>query len=175
MKTHYKRFLTLLIVTIVYAILSHLTEHICPLESFRPAVAILAAYAAIEGPLFGFFMGFLGNIGVDILTGDYWWNWSIGNGIIGAVIGLLYLVPGFAPKKGEIHLIHYVMFIILSVIGNYVGLIVAALVDVCLSDYDFQMAVFQWGFGSATANTVMIAMLGIPLLFLYTRVKRINS
>lgn len=176
MKNPYKRWLILLIVTTVYAIFSYWTADILIDDnSFRPAIAILAAFSAIEGPLFGFLMGFMGNIGVDLLAGDFWLSWSLGNGIIGALVGLLLLVPGFLPKKGEVHVAHYVMFIIFSAIGNYVGLIVAALIDVILSQYDFELAVFQWAFSTATVNSLLIAMLGVPLLYAYTRRKRINS
>lgn len=160
----------------MYAVLSQWTAGILIAEnSFRPAIALLAMYAAVEGPLFGFLAGFWGNVGVDFLSGAFWWNWSLGNGIIGAVTGLLYLVHGFRPKKGEIHPTHYVMFIVLSAIGNYVGLIVAALIDVLLSHYDFQEAVYQWAFTPATVNIVMIATLGVALLFLFAKTRRINS
>lgn len=167
----------IVLVALSYTILSELTADILIAEgSFRPAIALLAVFAAIEGPLFGFLVGFLGNIGIDLLEGSFWLHWSLGNGIIGLIIGFLYLVPGYNPKKGEITFAHYIMFIILSAVGNYVGLILAALIDVWINKIEFLSAVFQWAFTPATVNVLMIGTLGVGGLYLYSwRKKRINS
>ncbi len=174
-KIRQNRWVRLVVITVLYTFLSKATEGILIADnSFRPAIALLAVYSAIEGPIFGFFVGFLGNAGVDWLTGTFWWNWSMGNGIIGLVTGLLFLVSDYEPKKGKIHLVHYGMFVILAAVGNYVGLILAALIDVWVSHLEFQLVVFQWAFTPATVNILMVGTLGVGGLYLYTRAKRIN-
>ncbi|MGC5327383.1 ECF transporter S component [Brevibacillus sp. SYSU BS000544] len=172
-RSSFPKWLLLTIATLSYTVLSLITADILIAQnSFRPAIALLAVFAAIEGPLFGFIVGFIGNVGVDWFEGSFWWHWSVGNGIIGLIIGLLYLVPGYHPRKGEITFAHYVMFMILSAVGNYVGLILASLVDVWLNQVDFISAVFQWAFTPATVNVLMIGTLGVGGLYLYARMKK---
>ena len=40
------------------------------------------------GPVVGFVTGLVGNLLIDGLGGEFYWNWSLGNGIMGLVAGL---------------------------------------------------------------------------------------
>ncbi|WP_176560314.1 ECF transporter S component [Brevibacillus dissolubilis] len=159
--------------TVLYAVSAHLTSDIqIAGNSFRPAIALLAVSAAVFGPVTGFFVGFFGNMGADLLEQKFWWNWCLGNGIIGLISGLLYLVPEYRPHQGVINRLHYVIFVMLSVVGNYVGLTVAGLIDVEVYQVPFQQAIYEWAITPATVNIISSATMGIILLYLYQTYKR---
>ena len=56
---------------------------------FRPAIAVPIVFGFVYGPVAGFLVGVVGNtLGDYVLFKDIWWQWSVGNGLMG-------LVPGF--------------------------------------------------------------------------------
>lgn len=62
------------------------------LISIRPAIAILPFIGLRFGPIAGLFTGFVGNAIVDQIMGYgflTYWNWSLANGLVGFVAGLL--------------------------------------------------------------------------------------
>lgn len=77
----------------LYGVLSWLTN-IFPLPaagniSFRPAVAVLIFFGAAYGPWVGLLAGLIGNTLGDAITGwGFYWNWSVGNGLMGMIPGL---------------------------------------------------------------------------------------
>ncbi|MGE5703438.1 MAG: ECF transporter S component [Clostridia bacterium] len=164
------------VVTVLYTFLSYATSGIPIAEgSFRPAIALLSAFAAVYGPLFGFLVGFLGNMGVDLLHQEFWWNWSLGNGIIGFICGMMLMVPDYSTTQTKLTKLHWVMFLILTAAGNYVGLTFAAVLDVLLDRVPFPLAVFQWAITPASVNFLSSMVLGPPLLYLLLRWKRVDE
>lgn len=62
--------------------------------SLRPAIAIPMFFGYAFGPVVGFFTGAVGNMFGDALTGfGLSPQWSIGNGLVGFVAGLVMLFP----------------------------------------------------------------------------------
>lgn len=65
--------------------------------SVRPAFALVPFFGKRFGVIAGFFVGFVGNVIIDLLQGSglTWWNWSFANGLVGALAGLIfaYLPP----------------------------------------------------------------------------------
>jgi energy-coupling factor transport system substrate-specific component len=62
------------------------------LISIRPAIAIIPFVGLRFGPVAGFFTGAVGNAIVDQIMGYgflTYWNWSIANGLVGLVAGLI--------------------------------------------------------------------------------------
>lgn len=141
-------------------------------NSFRPAIVLVAVGGAIYSPLFGFLIGFFGNIGFDLVYGSFWLHWSVGNGIIGVLSGLIFLVPGYQPERGEIRILHAVVLVMLATVGNYVGLTLASLFDVLMDGVSFRQAVFDWAITPATVNMIFIALLAGPIVYSYGAYKR---
>ena len=55
----------------------------------RPGIVIPIIFGFVYGPVVGFAVGTLGGTLTDYwLYGDIWWQWSVGNGIMGLVPGL---------------------------------------------------------------------------------------
>lgn len=168
-----REWITLAVATLLYSLLSYATADIeIANNSFRPAIALLSAFAAVYGPLFGFIAGFFGNMGVDLLSGQFWWNWSLGNGIIGLLSGLMLFVPEYPPKNGKLTTMQLVMFLIFVTVGNYVGLTFAAVLDVLLDRVPFPQAVFGSAITPASINFLSALILGPPLLYLFLRWKK---
>lgn len=73
--------------------------------ALRPAIAFPMFFGFAFGPIVGFFTGAVGNIFGDALTGfGLSPQWSIGNGLIGFVAGLVFLFPN---KKKSMDVIMY--------------------------------------------------------------------
>lgn len=84
----------------LYAVFSYLfngTVFAVPSVSqvaLRPAVAIPMFFGYAFGPVVGFFTGAVGNMFGDALTGfGLSPQWSIGNGLIGLIAGMVHLFP----------------------------------------------------------------------------------
>ena len=91
----------------LYAIFSYLfngTVIVVPSVSqvaLRPAVAIPMFFGYTFGPVVGFFTGAVGNMFGDALTGfGLSPQWSIGNGLVGMIAGMVFL---FQDKKRSIN------------------------------------------------------------------------
>src|SRR5947209_18139367 len=71
--------------------------------SFRPAIVIPLFFGAVFGPWVGLFTGGVGNLIGDYISGyGVYWNWDVGNGLIGFIAGLaMYLTWGryFATRN----------------------------------------------------------------------------
>jgi uncharacterized membrane protein len=96
----------------LYAIFSYLfngTVFVVPSlsqVSLRPAIAIPMFFGYAFGPVVGFFSGAVGNIFGDALTGfGLSPQWSIGNGLVGFISGLVFL---FKDKKKSMDMVLYV-------------------------------------------------------------------
>jgi Putative regulator of cell autolysis len=103
----------------LYAILSYLfngTVFVVPSVSqvaLRPAIAIPMFFGYAFGPVVGFFTGAVGNMFGDALTGfGLSPQWSIGNGLIGFVSGLVWL---FADKKKSINVVLIVSAVLAAI------------------------------------------------------------
>jgi len=79
----------------LYGVLGFLVSIVIPGTnnvSVRPAFALVPFFGFAFGPIVGFFVGLVGNMVIDFLTGYgafTAWNWSIANGLVGLIAGLL--------------------------------------------------------------------------------------
>jgi len=93
----------------LFAVFSYLfngTVFVVPSVSqvaLRPAIAIPMFFGYAFGPVVGFFTGAVGNMFGDALTGfGLSPQWSVGNGLVGLISGLVWL---FADKKKSINVV----------------------------------------------------------------------
>ncbi len=100
------------------------------LVAMRPSVSIPMFFGYIFGPAVGFVTGFLGNIISDAISwGGFWWDWDVGNGLLGLIPGLaIYFLSreDLFKKKG------YISCILLAIIGSIIGMGFAAYTDYLL-------------------------------------------
>lgn len=108
-----------------YALLNHLTYGYRLPGAFeviavRPQIVLPLLGGFLLGPVHGFFIGFTGNLFGDWLCGlgFRFWTFSVGNGIMGALPGVLY-VAGVRRVETVVHF----MLVLLSVtLGNVLGM-----------------------------------------------------
>jgi len=102
--------------------------------SFRPAIVIPLFFGVVFGPWVGLFVGGVGNLIGDYISGyGVYWNWDIGNGLIGFVAGLAMLITWGRYNSTRA----IVVAEILSVVGIVVGIAFAAYNDIWISKLSF--------------------------------------
>jgi energy-coupling factor transport system substrate-specific component len=124
--------------------------------SVRPGAVIPIFFGVLFGPLVGFFSGFVGNLISDQLTYGIYWNWEIGNGLMGFIAGLTPLVIRGAYRRWP----NVVTAAVLSAIGIVVGLGFAALTDPLVSKITVGQAITTEWIPAAVSDLLF----GIPLL-----------
>ncbi|MFC2059589.1 ECF transporter S component [Chloroflexota bacterium] len=138
-----------------------------PVVSLRPQIAIPIIIGLVLGPVPGFVTGFLGNVLGDLIAGYglMYFDWSIGNGLIGAVPGLLYL-------RGirEIRTVSQFGLMQVTIVGgNLLGLATGSLFDsLILHRATLEEAVLSW-FLPALLTNVLIALALVPVILLVLR------
>jgi energy-coupling factor transport system substrate-specific component len=137
------------------------------LISLRPQVAVPITMGLAFGPLSGFITGFVGNVFGDFFSGYglQYWDWSIGNGLLGAIPGIVYL-SGIRVVRtvGQ-----FGMVLLSILIANLVGLATGTFIDsLALHRISFQEAILGWLLPSLLTN-VLLAFAIIPLLLLAIR------
>lgn len=114
------------------------------LVALRPSVSIPMFFGYIFGPLVGFVSGFLGNVISDAISwGGFWWNWDVGNGLMGLIPGLAtYFISKEEVFRGK----GYIACILLAVLGSVIGMGFAAYTD------------YLFGYGISTIEEATYAL-----------------
>lgn len=134
--------------------------------SFRPAVAVLVFFGSAFGPWVGLLTGLLGNTLGDALTGwGLYWNWSVGNGLIGLVAGLaVNMIKNYRATRDISIGVGY------GILGNAVGLLFASLTEIFVGGIDLNTALVGYFTPSFLGNTVVTIILLPILLVAYAAV-----
>lgn len=132
--------------------------------TIKPAMAILALFSGIYGPIIGFLIGFLGHLITDSLAGwGIWITWVIGSGIVGIVGGLYPIITKNSIDRGIMNNAQIGVFILLAFIGNFVGYMISAVLDYFIYTEPLNKVITQQLL-IAFVNTVVIAILGTLLM-----------
>jgi energy-coupling factor transport system substrate-specific component len=98
--------------------------------TIRPAIVIPIFFGAVFGPWVGLFAGGVGNFIGDLVSGfGVYWNWDIGNGLIGFIAGLAMYITWGRYNTGRSMIIAEIF----SAIGIVVGIGAAAYSDIVVS------------------------------------------
>ena len=128
--------------------------------SLRPAIVIPLFFGSVFGPWVGLFAGLVGNLIGDFISGfgGPYWNWDLGNGIIGFLPGLaIYLTWARYRTVRSI-----VIAEIFSLVGVIVGLAFAAYTDIPLLKYTFGAA--TGNFAPAVISDLINGLILLPIL-----------
>lgn len=134
------------------------------------AFLVPVVVGALFGPLPAAVSAGLGNVVADFIGAwGYWFDWSVGNAVLGFFIGLL-PVYGAIITKGKFNLIHAIIFVITGFVGNVVAFgLVTPLVTLALYGGELNITLAQaWAAG--ISNSVVLVVGGLPLLFALARV-----
>ncbi|MCB0117453.1 MAG: ECF transporter S component [Anaerolineales bacterium] len=147
----------------LYGVLSWVTN-IFPLPAagnitFRPAVAVLIFFGAAYGPWVGLLAGFIGNTLGDAISGwGFYWNWSLGNGLMGLVAGLVAAQIKDFRAQGDI-----IKAVIYGLIGIAVGMLFASLTEMFVGGIDISTALGGYFLPSFIGNGIVTIVL-VPIL-----------
>jgi energy-coupling factor transport system substrate-specific component len=105
--------------------------------SFRPAIVIPLFFGAVFGPWVGLFTGGVGNLIGDYISGyGVYWNWDIGNGLIGFIAGLAVLITWGRYNSAR----NIIIAEVFAAVGIVVGIGFAAYNDIWISKMSFSTA-----------------------------------
>lgn len=133
------------------------------------AMIIPVIVGSMYGPVPAFVACFVGNTIADLIGGwGYWFDWSIGNGVLGFMVGLL---PFYGAKinDGIFKVQHAVIYAVTCVLGNAIAFGIVTPVFTTLF-YGGELEVtFVQSFAGGIANTLVLTIVGIPILFALSR------
>jgi energy-coupling factor transport system substrate-specific component len=133
------------------------------------AMIIPVVVGGLFGPLPAFVTLLIGNVLADTIGGwGYWFDWSIGNGILGFFIGTLPLY-GARIEEGIFKVRHAVIYTAIAILGNAVAFgLVTPLLTSLFYAADLEITFLQ-AFASGLSNTLVLVVVGIPILILLSR------
>ena len=155
-----RRLLSIAAAGAVYVALNLVTEHMSfpGLQVVRPGIVVPVVSGVLLGPIAGFLVGFLGSMASDLLTSGFYWNWELGNGLIGLVAGLTPLLASRVRRQW----IRIAAAAAVSAVAIVLGAGLAAMTDVFVANLTLDTALSAEWIPLATWNLAW----GLPLLVL---------
>ena len=133
------------------------------------AMIVPVIVGSMFGPVPAFITCFVGNTIADLIGGwGFWFDWSVGNGVLGFIIGLL---PFYGAKinEGIFKPVHAVIYAITCVVGNAIAFgVITPLLTVAFYGGELTITFFQ-AFAGGLANTAVLVIIGIPILYALAR------
>ncbi|HAX71287.1 MAG TPA: hypothetical protein DCY14_16860, partial [Anaerolineae bacterium] len=124
-------------------------------------VAVLIFFGAAYGPWVGLLAGFIGNTLGDALSGwGFYWNWSLGNGLMGMVAGLA--MAAIKDFKAQADIIKAVGF---GLAGIVVGMLFASLTEMFTGGIDLNTALVGY-FTPAVIGNAVVTIILVPILMI---------
>lgn len=129
------------------------------------AMVVPVIVGGLFGPLPAFATMCIGNVIADTIGGwGYWFDWSIGNGILGLFIGALPLY-GARIDEGVFAVKHAIIYAVLCILGNAIAFgIVTPILTTIIYSADLEITFIQ-AIASGISNMAVLIIVGIPLLF----------
>jgi len=128
------------------------------------AMLATVVVGGLFGPIPAMIAAGIGNVIADLLFGGgFWFDWSIGNAILGFFIGALPLY-GANIKDGIFNTKHMIIYVVFVVIGNLVAF---ELITPILTYYFYSSELtitFAQTIASSIANVIVLTVAGIPIL-----------
>jgi energy-coupling factor transport system substrate-specific component len=129
--------------------------------SLRPGIVIPLFFGIFFGPWVGLFVGGVGNIIGDLISyHNFYWNWDVGNALIGFIAGLasLYTFGRYRTTRA------IVIAEIATVVAIVVGIALAAYTDIWVSKIDFGAASSE--FAVAAVSDLINGLILLPILII---------
>jgi energy-coupling factor transport system substrate-specific component len=128
------------------------------------AMIIPVIVGGMFGPVPAFITCLVGNTIADLIGGwGYWFDWSIGNGVLGFIVGLLPLY-GARINDGIFKFRHAVVYVITCIVGNAFAFgVVTPIFTVLFYGGELEVTFVQ-SLSGGIANTLVLTIIGIPIL-----------
>ncbi len=132
--------------------------------SLTTAMLIPVIVGALFGPLPALVATGVGNVLADLIGGwGMWFDWSIGNAVLGLFVGALPLY-GAKIEEGIFEVKHMIIYAILCVIGNVFAFGVVTPFFTSVFYAEPMAIILAQGIASIISNCAVLIILGIPLL-----------
>lgn len=133
------------------------------------AMIVPVFVGGLFGPLPAMITCGVGNVIADLIGGwGMWFDWSIGNAVMGLFVGMLPLY-GADIANGVFKVKHAVIYAILCVVGNMLAFgVVTPIFSTALYGQDLNITLIQAIFATA-GNTLVLVVAGIPILVLLSK------
>jgi len=130
------------------------------------AMIVPVVVGGLYGALPAFATMLIGNFIADLIGGwGFWFDWSVGNGVLGLFIGALPLY-GAKIDEGIFTVKHAIIYSVLVIIGNAVAFgIVTPIMTSIFYAADLEITFIQAIFGGVS-NVAVLIIVGLPVLFL---------
>jgi energy-coupling factor transport system substrate-specific component len=109
--------------------------------ALRPGIVVPLFFGVVFGPIVGLFVGGIGNIIGDLISyHNFYWNWDVGNALVGFIAGLAVFFTGGRYRTRRA----IVIAEIASLIAVIVGIGFAAYNDIWVSKISFADATSEF-------------------------------
>ncbi|HPX31909.1 MAG TPA: ECF-type riboflavin transporter substrate-binding protein [Erysipelotrichaceae bacterium] len=128
------------------------------------AMLVPIIVGGLFGPLPAALACGLGNVLADLIGGwGFWFDWSIGNALLGFIVGSLKLY-GANIDEGVFDVKHMVIYAILAVLGNVLAFgFVTPIFTKLIFGGELEISIAQ-GWVAAVSNSTVLLVAGIPIL-----------
>lgn len=133
------------------------------------AMIVPVFVGALFGPLPAMITCGVGNVIADLIGGwGMWFDWSIGNAVMGFFVGMLPLY-GADISNGIFKVKHAVIYAVLCVVGNMLAFgVITPIFSTTLYGQDLNITLMQAIFATA-GNTLVLVIAGIPIMILLSK------
>ncbi|MDR2481417.1 MAG: ECF-type riboflavin transporter substrate-binding protein [Spirochaetaceae bacterium] len=140
-----------------------------PNTNINLSAAVLSLFAAVFGPVAGFFIGFIGHALTDLTWGGVWWSWVIADALAGLFIGFFKKV--YRIEAGGFTIKRCIIFNFVQIVSNFIVWTgVAPTLDIVIYSEPANKVYLQ-GLVAAGMNSAVILILGTLLAFGYSRTR----
>jgi uncharacterized membrane protein len=164
-----KKILVTLAIVFTYSLLNYLVRMHLPGVSnvdIRPQIVLIFVAGYFYGPVYGFFAGFAGNLCTDLLFGyglTYLPSWTIGNGLIGALMGLFpYRKYRQLDSIGQL-----VLLVLALILVNVLSLAYAALMESIRGSHLTSAINFRYFYVPALLSNMLGTLILFPAILLF--------
>ena len=128
------------------------------------AMIIPVIVGAMYGPVPAFVACLVGNTIADLIGGwGFWFDWAIGNGILGFIVGLLPLY-GARINDGVFKTKHAVIYAVLCILGNALAFgLVTPIFTTLFYGGELEVTLVQ-ALISGIGNSAVLIIIGIPII-----------
>ena len=137
--------------------------------SLTSAMIVVVVVAALFGPLPAAVAAGIGNVIADLIGGwGFWFDWSIGNFVLGFFVGLL-PIYGAKISDGIFTVKHAIIYVITVILGNALAFgVVTPLLTYLFYSSELTITWMQ-AFSAIVSNGIVLTVIGIPILILLSK------
>lgn len=128
------------------------------------AMIVPVIVGGLFGPLPAAIACGLGNVLADLIGGwGMWFDWSVGNAVLGFIVGCLKLY-GADIENGKFDVKHMIIYAICCIVGNALAFgVITPIMTTLFYQSDLEITFIQSLVGGAS-NVLVLVVAGIPIL-----------